>query len=312
MTAPVYVGIDIAKRSVEVAVTGSRETRGFAQDETGRSALVAYVRDLGPALIVVEATGGYELDVVMALRLAKQRVAVLNPRQVREFARAIGRLAKTDPVDAHVLARFAENLRPEPRPFPDAAHQALEALVTRRRQLVDMLGAERNRLPLAQGRIRDGVQAHIHYLEQQLKATNDELRTLLSDHAQWRTTDAQLRSVPGIGPTTSAVLIAELPELGTLSDKAIAALVGVAPLNCDSGTRRGQRHVWGGRAAVRHTLYMAAVAAARWNPVLRPFYQRLREAGKPAKVALVATMRKLLVILNAMLRHHTVWAPPAA
>lgn len=312
MADAVYVGIDVAKHQLEVASTGATMTQTFAQNDAGRAALVATVRALAPALVVLEATGGYELDVVTALGLAKLPVAVVNPRQVRDFAKATGRLAKTDALDAQVLARFAADVRPEPRALPDAAHQALEALVTRRRQLLEMLAAERNRLPLARGPIQRDVQAHIHYLEQRLKASNDDLQTLLRESPLWRTTDQLLRSVPGIGPATSAVLIAELPELGHLSPKQIAALVGVAPLNCDSGARQGRRHVWGGRASVRRTLYMAALVAARWNPVLKPFYRRLRAAGKPAKVALVATMRKLLTILNAMLRAGTAWAPAAA
>jgi transposase len=267
------------------------------------------VQTLAPTLVVLEATGGYETDVVAALALAGLPVAVVNPRQVRDFAKALGRLAKTDAIDATVLAQFGARVQPEPRPLPDAAHQALAALVTRRRQLVEMLTAERHRLPLAHGRIKQNLQAHIHWLEQQIHASNEDLRTCIRDSALWRATEQLLRSVPGIGPTTAACLLADLPELGRLTRRQVAALAGVAPLNRDSGTRRGLRTIWGGRAAVRGALYMATLVATRHNPVIRAFYQRLCAAGKPRKVAIIAAMRKLLTILNAMLKAQRPWQP---
>jgi transposase len=308
-TTPCYVGLDVAKAHLDLATSPATAAGRFAHDEAGLSALVAHLRPLAPTLIVLEATGGYEADVAAALALAGLPVAVVNPRQVRDFAKAIGRLAKTDALDADVLARFAAHVRPEPRPLPDAAQQDLTALVARRRQLVEMLTAERNRLLVAHGRIKRDVQTHIHFLEQRLKATTTELRTTVQDSPVWRAQDDLLRSVPGIGPTTSATLLAELPELGRLSRQQIAALVGVAPLNRDSGTRRGPRVTWGGRAAVRAPLYMATRVAMRCNPVIRAFYQRLRAAGKPPKVAAVAAMHKLLTILNAMVKAQRPWQP---
>jgi transposase len=309
MSTPCYVGLDIAKAQIDLAVEPAGATPRFAHDDAGVSALVAHLRTLAPALIVLEATGGYETDVATALGLAGLPVAIVNPRQVRDFARALGRLAKTDALDAAVLAAFAARVRPEPRPLPDLAHQALAALVTRRRQLVEMLTAERNRLGLAHGRIKDDVHAHIHFLERQLKDTNDDLQTTIRHSPLWRAKDQLLRTTPGIGPTTAVSLVATLPELGTLSNRQIAALVGVAPFNRDSGQRRGLRTTWGGRAPVRAALYMATLVATRYNPVIRTFYQRLRAAGKPAKVARVAAMRKLLTILNAMVKAHRPWTP---
>jgi transposase len=258
---------------------------------------------------VLEATGGYEADVAAAVALAGLPVAVVNPRQVRDFAKALGRLAKTDALDATVLAAFAARVRPAARPLPDAAQQALTALVARRRQLVEMLSAERNRLLVAHGRVKHDVQTHIHFLEQRLTATTDDLRTTIRASPMWRAQDDLLQSVPGIGPTTSATLLAELPELGQLSRQQIAALVGVAPLNRDSGTRTGPRVTWGGRASVRGPLDMATRVATRWNPVIRAFYARLRGAGKPHKVALVAAMHKLLTILNAIVKAQRPWQP---
>jgi transposase len=309
MSTPCYVGIDVAKAHLDVAVYPPAATPRFAHDEPGRQALVAHVQQLAPALVVLEATGGYETDVVAALALAGVPIAVVNPRQVRDFAKAIGRLAKTDALDAAVLALFAARVQPEPRPLPDAAQQELAALIARRRQLVEMLTAERNRLAVARGRIKHDVQVHIHFLEQRLKDTDTDLRTHVHASPVWRAHEQLLRSVPGIGPTTAATLIADLPELGRLSRQQIAALVGVAPLNRDSGPRHGPRVIWGGRAAVRAPLYMAARVATRCNPVIRAFYQRLRAAGKPPKVALVAAMHKLLTILNAMVKAQRTWQP---
>ena len=257
-TPALYVGLDVAKAHLDLALRpAAAAARRFPHDEAGLSALIHYLEPLHPTLVVLEATGGYEADVAAALALAGLPVVIVNPRQVRDFARATGRLAKTDALDAAVLAQFAEAVRPEPRPLPDTAQQALTALVTRRRQLVEMLTAERNRLALApQARIRRDLQTHIHFLEQRLKEANDDLQQLLRDSPLWRATERLLRSVPGIGPTTSAVLLAELPELGRLSPRAIAALVGVAPLNCDSGTHTAPPPDLGGPSdGPRHALH---------------------------------------------------------
>jgi transposase len=239
-------------------------------------------------------------------------VVLANPRQVRDFARATGQLAKTDAIDAQVLALFAERVRPEPRPLPDEAAQALDALLTRRRQLLDMLVAEKNRLGFARPVVRRGITQHIRWLEGRLGDVDHELGQMIEHSPVWRATDDLLRSVPGVGPVLSRTLLGKLPELGQLTRTQIAALVGVAPLARDSGTLRGKRMVWGGRAPIRTVLYMSALAAVRCTPVIRVFYRRLRAAGKPAKVALTACMRKLLVILNAMVRSNTPWQPAAA
>jgi transposase len=309
MSTALYVGLDVAKAELVMATEPPQPLITRPNTDAGITTLVRQLQALGPTLIVLEATGGYETDVATALALARLPVALINPRQVRDFAKALGHLAKSDTIDAQVLARFAARVQPEPRPLPDAAQQALAALVTRRRQLVEMLTAERNRLLLAKGRIRQSVQAHIHYLEQELKRTNDDLGTGLRASPVWRAAEQLLRSVPGVGPTTATTLLVELAELGTLTHKQIAALTGVAPFNCDSGTARGRRRIWGGRAAVRAALYMATLVATRHNPVIRAFYQRLRLAGKPRKVAMVAAMRKLLIILNAIMKAQRPWQP---
>ena len=310
----ISVGIDVSKTFfvVGLAPTGERwtsETTPVAID-----ALVTRLRGLAPAIIVVEATGGYERALVAACGVAGLPVAVVNPRQVRAFAQALGLTAKTDDIDAGVLATFGDRVQPAPRPLADAATQALAALVARRRQLIEMIGMERQRLEQAPptGRITRDLRNHIRWLERRVSDVDDEIGTAIQASPIWRVQDNLLRSVPGVGPITARTLLADLPELGTLDRRALAALVGVAPFNCDSGQHRGQRHIWGGRASVRTTLYMAAVSAARHNPVLATFYRRLRDAGKPAKVALVATMRKLITILNAMLKHHTPWTGDGA
>jgi transposase len=304
-----FVGLDIAKDHIDVSVRPTEDGWQADQTEDGIGALIARVVALTPALVVVESTGGYETAVVTALAVAHVPVAVVNPRQVRDFAKAIGRLAKTDAIDAAVLALFAERVRPEVRPLPDEAHQELVALVTRRRQLLDMLTAERNRLATARRSVRASVQQHVRWLERRIHDADADLTTTIQQSPLWRATDDLLRSVPGIGPITSGLLIALLPELGALSRREIASLVGVAPLNRDSGQHRGRRVVWGGRASVRAPLYMATLVATRYNPVIRAFYQRLRAGGKPPLVALVAAMRKLLTILNAMLKHQQSWQP---
>jgi len=308
----VVVGIDVSKARLDVAEVPG-ETRWSAPNEgAGIAGLVERVQAARPTLIVLEATGGYERAVVGALAAAGLRVVVANPRQVRAFARAVGQLAKTDALDALVLARFGAQVRPEPRPLPDEQARALDALLTRRRQLIEMLTAEKNRLAAAPAMVRRGIRRHIRWLERQVADRDGELDALIAASPAWRARNDLLQSVPGVGPVLSRTLLGELPELGRLTHKQIAALVGVAPHARDSGAWHGRRGVGGGRAPVRTALYMATVTAARHNPAIRVFYQRLRAAGKPAKVALTACMRKLLTILNAMVRAETYWQPPAA
>jgi len=308
---PVFVGLDVAKATLDVALRPSGETWSVANDEAGVTSLVERLRACGPTLIVCEATGGFERAAVAALAAAGLPVVVANPRQVRDFARATGQLAKTDRIDAGILALFAERVRPSPRPLPDATAQLLDAVLTRRRQLLEMLTAEKNRLGFAPKPLHRGIQAHIRWLERQLDDVTKELAALIEASPVWRAKDDLLQSVPGVGPIVSSTLLGELPELGTLSHKQIAALVGVAPLARDSGTLRGKRMVWGGRASVRTALFMAAMCGRRWNPALKVFYDRLKTAGKPTKVALIACARKLLTILNAMVRDNSRWMTPA-
>jgi transposase len=309
--ASVFVGIDVAKAELVMAIRPSGERWTASNDEAGIQRLVTRLGEAAPVLVVLEATGGYERPVVGALATARLPVVVANPRQVRDFARATGQLAKTDRIDADTLALFAERVRPEPRALPDNSAQALDALLTRRRQILGMVSAERNRLEHAVPAVRRGIVQHIRWLERQLHDVDDDLDRTIQASPVWRAKEDLLRSVPGIGPVVSRTLIGDLPELGTLPRKQIAALVGLAPLARDSGTLRGKRLVWGGRAPVRAALYMAALVGTRRNPVIRAFYQRLLMAGKPKKVALTACMRKLLTILNAMLRAHTVWCHTA-
>jgi transposase len=264
---------------------------------------------LKPSGVVLEATGGFEMLVAVELELAELPVSLVNPRQVRSFARATGRLAKTDAIDAKVLAHFAEAVKPAVRPLPDADTRELRALVDRRRQLLEMVSSERNRLCHASKRVRPLVQEHIRWLKQQVGDLDKDISELIRSSPVWRAQEDLLRSVPGVGPVLSCTLLTHLPELGSLNRGQVAALVGVAPLNRDSGAFRGKRSVWGGRTAIRSALYMAALVATRYNPVIKAFYQRLRAAGKPVKVALTACMRKLLVILNSMLKHRTQWDP---
>jgi transposase len=302
-----FIGIDVAKAQLEFACRPSGETGSVANDDAGIRTLVTRCQGLAPTLIVLEATGGYEAAIVAALATAWLPVVVANPRQVRDFAKATGQLAKTDALDAQLLALFAERVRPTPRPLPDDTVQALDARLTRRRQLLGMLTAERNRLLIAAPTVRRDLQQHIRFLERRVREADDDLHAAIKASPAWRVKDDLFQSVPGVGRVVSLTLLAELPELGRLSHKEIAALVGVAPLNRDSGTLRGKRLVYGGRAPVRAALYMAALVASRCNPVIRAFYVRLRAVGKPAKVALTACMRKLLTILNAMARSGTPW-----
>jgi transposase len=306
--APTFIGIDVAKHRLDVHARPSGESFAADYDDEGVAGLVERLASLAPALVVLEATGGLEVRLAAALAAAGLPVAIVNPRRVRAFARATGRFAKTDRLDAEVIARFAEAVRPPARPLPDEATRRLAALVARRRQLLEMLVAERNRRHMADPTLRDGIDAHLRWLEEALATIERDLDGAVRESAIWRAREELLRSVPGVGPVSARTLLAELPELGSLTRRQAAALVGVAPFTHDSGTMRGKRAVQGGRAALRACLYMAAVAAARGsNPAIAGFYERLRRAGKPAKLALTACMRKLIVTLNAMLRTGTAW-----
>lgn len=303
------VGVDVAKIKFDVCVNGG-EVFQVPQSQQDIAALVARLQGESPDLVVMEATGGLELALAGALSAAGIAVAIVNPRQVRDFAKASGRLAKTDRVDAQVLWAFGCAIKPPARALKDEEARALAALVTRRSQLLQMLMAEKLRLGSAHGSVRKDIRIHIQWLQSRLRACDLGLRQAIEASPIWRVRDDLLQSVPGVGPATTAQLLASLPELGRLNRKQIAALVGVAPFNRDSGALKGKRSIWGGRSAVRATLYMAALVATRHNEVIRGFYQRLRRAGKPAKVAIVACMRKLLTILNAILRHQVPWQPP--
>jgi len=302
-----FVGVDVAKAEFVVACRPGGSTWTATNDPAGIAATVARLRSVAPSLIVAEATGGYERALVAALAAAGLPLVVANPRQVRYFAKATGQLAKTDRLDADLLARSAERVRPAPRPLAAPVLQHLDALLTRCRQLLDMLTAERNRLEHATLAVRQSLIDHIRWLERELADVDQDLDRTIAESPVWQAKENLLRSVPGVGPVVSRTLLAELPELGCLNRKQIAALVGVAPLARDSGTHRGKRLVWGGRAPVRAVLYMGALVASRRNPVIRGFYWRLVGAGKPKKLALVACMRKLLTILNAMMRSNHGW-----
>lgn len=304
-----FAGIDVSKRHLDVGIRPEGLVRRFAAEEL--DPLVAFLVDQRPTLVVLEATGGLEFAAAAALVAAAIPVAIVNPRQVRDFAKAVGKLAKTDAIDAAVIAHFAEAVRPEPRPLPDEQTQQLEALVVRRRQLIDMRTAEINRLRGCRAEAaRTSLHQHIDWLRKQIEDLDKDLAQTLRQSPVWRAKETLFRTVPGVGRVLATTLLVELPELGTLDRKQIAALVGVAPLNRDSGTLRGKRSIWGGRAPVRAVLYMAAIVAANHNPQIRPFYERLLEAGKAKKTALVACMRKLLTILNAMARAGAEWRAP--
>jgi transposase len=316
-TARVYAGVDVSKDRLDVCVRPSEPERHgggdvffVTHDAAGIDTLVSRLLQERPAMVILEATGGFERTVVGALAAAGLAVAVVNPRQVRDFAKATGRLAKTDALDAEVLARYAEAIRPTPKALPDEEIRTLQGILARRRQLVDMLTAENNRQPTASKQVAKRIAAHIKWLEKELSRTDGDLDEAIKESPALAENEALLRSVPGVGPVLARTLLAEVPELGALTHKRLAALVGVAPLNRDSGTFRGRRGVWGGRAKVRAALYMGALVAARRNPVVRAFYERLLAAGKPKKVALVACMRKLLSILNAVVKHRTPWRSP--
>ena len=308
-TPLVFVGIDVSKARLDVGVRPSDERTSVPYDAHGITTLIAQLTQVQPTRIVMEATGGLERLLLRALVDAALPVIVVNPRQVRDFAQATGQWAKTDTLDAQVLARFAEVIQPSLRVIPDAQTQELAALLARRRQVLAMQGAEQHRLDRAPDRVRKRIEVHVRWLRDELARLDADLDDLIQQSPVWRTREELLQSVPGIGPVMSRTVLAELPELGLLNRKQIAALVGVAPFNRDSGQLRGHRTIWGGRASVRRVLYMAALVATRWNPVIRLFYQRLRTAGKAPKVALVAAMRTLLTMLNAMVHTGTPWQP---
>ena len=308
----VFVGIDVSSQKLDVAWHGEETVRTASNDEAGIEELVGWLQGKGVTLIVLEATGGYEAEVAIALSLAQLPVAVVNPRQVRDFAKATGKLAKSDAIDALVLAHFAAALRPEARALGDEQTRELKQIVERRRQLQEMLTAERNRLRLCGPVVRPRLEAHIEWLKGELKDLDRQMRRALRASAVWREQEKLYRSVPGVGPILAATLMAELPELGRLNRKKIAALVGVAPFNRDSGKRRGKRCIWGGRGTVRAVLFMATVSAIRCNRVIRGFFQRLEAAGKPYKVAMTACMHKLLLILNSIACSGKPWSPAYA
>jgi transposase len=307
MRTELFVGIDVSKDYLDVALRPNGKAERVRQHESDLEELVKRLGELKPALIVLESTGGLERPVVAALALAGLPIAVVNPRQTRDFAKATGQLSKTDRIDATVLAHFAQAIRPSPRKLPDAESQHLAALLSRRRQLMDMLVAEKNRLHSASSGVRPRLQAHIAYLEKELVDLDDEIGHKIEKNLVWHEKETLLRSAKGVGPVLARTLLIDLPELGTLSHKKVAKLVGVAPLNQDSGRQHGKRRIWGGRACVRTALFMATLSATQHNPVIRAFYHRLLAAGKQKKVAMVACMHKLLTILNAMLRDHKPW-----
>jgi transposase len=304
-----YVGIDVSKETLDMVVYSTGEVRSFTNDEAGIATAVAWLGKVKPAIIAMEATGGLEIPLYVAIQAVKLPVAVINPRQVRDFAKAMGILAKTDKVDAKVLARYAEAVKPEIRPLPDEEARQFDTLVTRRLQLVEMITAEGNRLSSTRDKaIRQRIQTHISWLKDELAYINNVISQMIKQSPVWQQKDKMMQSMPGVGPILSATIIGALPELGCLNRKEIAALVGVAPLNRDSGKYKGERHIWGGRSCIRAPLYMATLSAVRCNPILSNFYNRLLAAGKEKKVALTACMRKLLITLNAMLKHNSAWS----
>jgi transposase len=306
-TSACYVGIDVSKDKLDLHLLPSGECLSESNDAPGHQRLCEHLRPLAPELILLEATGGYERDLLRSLATAQLPALRVNARRVRAFAKSLGLLAKSDRIDARVLALFAERIRPALREVASAQVEQLGAMAARRRQLVEMRVAEKNRLGQCVRALRPAITRHIEYLDIEIDQLEAEMDALIEDRMQDQ--QALLRSVPGVGPVLSRTLLGELPELGQLSRQKIAVLVGVAPHLCESGTLKGKRHIWGGRAQVRNVLYMATLQAVRCNPVLRAFYTRLREAGKAPKVALVAAMRKLLLILNSMLKHGRSWDP---
>jgi transposase len=305
----IFVGIDISKKHLDISVRPTGQKWRMNNNDTDISALAEKLKALAPKLIVLEATGGLEMPLANTLFAEALPVVVVNPRQIRDFAKATGRLAKTDSIDADVLAHFAEAVKPTPTQLPDEEVQKLKAQIKRRKQIVDMITEETNRLKSAPSYMHEDIKKHIDWLKKELKNIDKLLSKNIKLNHIWKKKDDIFQSVPGIGSVVSTTLIACLPELGTLTNKQISALVGVAPFNCDSGKMRGKRRIWGGRADVRSVLYMAVISAIRWNPIIKAFYNRLIEAGKAVKVALTACMHKLIIILNAMAKSGTAWQP---
>jgi len=311
MKKEIFVGIDVSKERLDIGIYPGDETRTFDNNEQGIAKLLVLMSSVSPTLIVLESTGGLETLAVSSLCEKNLPVVVINPRQVRDFAKATGTLAKTDAIDAKIIARFAHSIRPEIRPLKDKNVQRLSALNARRRQIMTMLVAEKNRLKRAPKPNKKNIKEHIDWLEKTLANIDDDIQKTIKKSPVWKANSDILQSFKGVGPVLSASLLGDLPELGCLNRKKIAALVGIAPLNCDSGKYRGKRRVWGGRSNVRRLLYMATLSAMRSNPVIKSFYSRLIEAGKPHKVAMTACMRKIITILNAMLKNRTFWESPA-
>ena len=304
----IFVGIDVSKAQLDVAIRSSGQSFTVTNDKSGIKTLIKQFKKLRPTLVVLEATGGLERPVMTALIGAEIALVIANPRQVRDFAKSTGQLAKTDRIDAAVLAHYAEAIRPKPRPLPDELTLELRALTARRRQVIDMIVAEKNRLATASKAIKKRITAHIAYLEQELDAADHDLDSFIQNNPLWKENQQILCSTPSIGPVSSRTLIAELPELGTLGRKQISALVGLAPFPRDSGTLKGRRTIWGGRASIRSALFMTTLSAVRCNPVIAAFYKRLKAKGKLPKVCLIACMHKLLIILNAMLKNKIRWS----
>ena len=300
-----FAGIDVAKETFEVCIRPNNIRKGFANDEQGRVEMARLLAESRPTLIIMESSGGYETPLVEALR--RLNVAVINPRQIRDFAKATGKLAKTDSIDAETIARFAEVIRPEVRPLKDRDAQQLQAFIARRRQLVRMLTEEKNRLQIASSWTKPDIEVHIEWLTHCINKAGKDISALIKKTPLWKEKEDLLRTFKGIGPVNAGTLLARLPEMGRLDSKRISALVGLAPINRDSGKYRGRRTIFGGRADVRAALYMASLSAVRYNPVIRAFYERLIHAGKLPKVALTACMHKILIILNAMVRTNTPW-----
>lgn len=305
----IIIGIDVSKATLDVAVRPSNEEISVTNDEAGCGHLISLFKSLSPKLIVLEATGGLENLVTGALVAEGFPVVVMNPRQIRDFAKATGKLAKTDRIDAKIIAHFGEAIKPEPRPFKDEENQALTALMTRRRQIIDMITSEKNRLGSSHASVKKDIKETISWLETRLNDIDNELSKAISENVVWREKSKLLTTCKGIGQVSSSTVLGSLPELGTLNRRAISALVGVCPFNRDSGKMRGKRTIFGGRANVRAVLYMATLSAVRFNPPIKEFYDRLVKAGKLHKVAMVACMRKLLTVLNSMIKNMTPWDP---